>query len=107
MGRAPVQEKRFFNFLGEENTKNVYLSVMQERFSPTPHDLDWVGRFGLGNLHSCNKQNLSEFEPFMIFSCSGIWTLDDFGFLVWICFLSCFLLFVSSYLLVVFLNLIA
>ena len=100
MGRAPLRENRFF-FLGKKTPKKRLPFPHARAFSPPPHDLDCVGHFGLGNLHSCSKQNHSDFEPFTIFSYSAIWTLDDFGFLVWICFLSHFLLFVSSYLLVV------
>ena len=33
MGRAPFLEKYFLNFLGQENTKNDYLSLALDHFT--------------------------------------------------------------------------
>ena len=39
LGRAPILEKRFLNFLGQENTKNDYLSLALDHFT-SPHNFD-------------------------------------------------------------------
>ena len=98
MGRAPFLVKTFVKFYWERKYPKKCLPFPHARaFSPPPHDLDCVGHFGLGNLHSCSKQNHLESKPFMIFSYSATWILHVFGFPVWICFLSRFLLFPSRF----------
>ena len=39
IGQSPTLGKTFFEFLGQENTKNDHLSLMQQRFS-FPHELE-------------------------------------------------------------------
>ena len=51
MGRAPFLEKCFLkNFLGQENAKKTHAFPSCNHVSPSPHVLDYVERFGKGDL---------------------------------------------------------
>ena len=85
LGRAPLREKCFLIFLGQENTKNDYLSLMHGNFI-------FRSRFWLyvtfldPNIHSHSKKNHYESEPLTIFllfddmdpSCFGFSCVDLF-----------------------------
>ena len=45
LGRSPILEKEFFEFLGQENTKNDHLFLMQQRFTFS-HDFGMEKYFG-------------------------------------------------------------
>ena len=48
IGQSPTLGKMFFEFLGQENTKNGHLSLMQHRFT-FPHDFAMEKHFGKTN----------------------------------------------------------
>ena len=44
IGKSTNSGKTFFEFLGQENTKNDRFSLMQQHFN-FPHKLEWTKRF--------------------------------------------------------------
>ena len=51
MGREPVSEKRFLIFLGKQNTRNAFLSLMQWRFTFPSRFGAVCGTFLESNIH--------------------------------------------------------
>ena len=69
IGQSPTLGKTFFEFLGQENTKNVHSSLIRQCFS-FPHDLDWKKgflKFELDIHAAASKQKLLWVWTIMIF----------------------------------------
>ena len=86
LGRAPLWEKVFFEFLGQENTKNGHLSLMRQRFI-FPHELEWTKHFWETNLGihvAASKQKRFWVWTFLEFPLSDDLNPSRFGFCVMI-----------------------